>query len=87
MMNPCLTRVMGRGADVSGVAITTHVTIVPQRIRAPSDRPESDLSDSNPPDLWTLLQVIPGELAGVLCFELVTERLRVMVIDQHKTLA
>src|ERR1035437_3403623 len=41
----------------------------------------------HPPDLWSLLEVVPGELAGVLRRELVVQRLGVVVVDQHEARA
>ena len=42
------------------------------------------LANPDPPDLGTLLEVVPAELARVLGGELVVERLRVVVVDQHE---
>src|SRR5450759_2973492 len=38
----------------------------------------------HPPDLWSLFEVVPGELAGVLRRELVVQRLGVVVVDKHE---
>jgi hypothetical protein len=42
-------------------------------------------TDSDPPDLRTLLEVFPAELAGVLSGELEVERLGVVIVDEHET--
>src|SRR5512140_3407531 len=45
------------------------------------------LGDGDAPDLRTLLQVVPGIVAGVLGVEHVAQRLRVVVVDQLDGLA
>src|SRR6185312_15247143 len=44
-------------------------------------------TDLHLPDLRALLQVIPGELPGVLRLELVIERLRIVIVHQYEALA
>src|SRR6185437_10531414 len=43
--------------------------------------------DADPPYLRSLLQVLPGELAGVLGLELVPQGLRIVVVDQDVPVA
>src|SRR5699024_10586686 len=45
---------------------------------------EGDLADAHAPDLGALLEVLPGELPGVLGGELVVQRLRVVVVHEHE---
>lgn len=44
-------------------------------------------ADPHPPYLRTLLEVLPGELTGVLSLELVLQRLGVVVVDEDEALA
>src|SRR5687768_11483366 len=44
----------------------------------------SDLADADAPDNRPLLEILPGELVGALGLELIAQRKRIVIVDQHE---
>src|SRR5664280_814434 len=50
-----------------------------------ANRSKKGPPDAHTPQLGTRLEIVPGELTGVLGLELVVQRLRIVVVDDHES--